>query len=206
MITNDEILTLDEAAKMLKVSRPTMYRKIKSGEIPAKKVGRGWRFLRSSLLNLLESQKKDKVDIPSSLACLDFKKIGSICKKYYIALCYIFGSQTTGEADKKSDIDIGVVFLPNVNLEKKLLLFTGLKDELVACVRVSEIDLIFLQDIGPLVQEQAILGECIYSVSDFFKTRYEDRVATEAMDFRFFQRRFDKEMAEDIKKGGFFAA
>ena len=43
----DDILTTKEACEYLKVSRPTYLKCIADGKIKAKKVGRGWRVLRS---------------------------------------------------------------------------------------------------------------------------------------------------------------
>jgi len=45
----DDILTTKEACEYLKVSRPTYLKCIADGKIKAKKVGRGWRALRSEL-------------------------------------------------------------------------------------------------------------------------------------------------------------
>jgi excisionase family DNA binding protein len=45
----DDILTTKEACEYLKVSRPTYLKCIAAGKIRAKKVGRGWRVLRSEL-------------------------------------------------------------------------------------------------------------------------------------------------------------
>ena len=45
----DDILTTKEACEYLKVSRPTYLKCIAAGKIKAKKVGRGWRALRSEL-------------------------------------------------------------------------------------------------------------------------------------------------------------
>lgn len=42
-----DILTVQEVAKMLGLSEVTIYRLAKKGEIPARKVGRSWRFSRS---------------------------------------------------------------------------------------------------------------------------------------------------------------
>ena len=47
---NDEVLTIEETAALLKVSETTVYQLTRSGELPARKVGREWRFLRSRLL------------------------------------------------------------------------------------------------------------------------------------------------------------
>ncbi len=48
-----DILTTKEACKYLKISRPTYLKCIASGEIKAKKVGRGWRALKSELKKFL---------------------------------------------------------------------------------------------------------------------------------------------------------
>ena len=48
-IDQDDILTTKEACEYLKVSRPTYLKCIADGKIKAKKVGRGWRALRSEL-------------------------------------------------------------------------------------------------------------------------------------------------------------
>jgi len=45
----DDILTTKEACEYLKISRPTYMKCIADGKIKAKKVGRGWRVLRSEL-------------------------------------------------------------------------------------------------------------------------------------------------------------
>ena len=44
-----EILTLAEAADLIRVSRKTLGEMARSGRVPAQKVGREWRFLRSAL-------------------------------------------------------------------------------------------------------------------------------------------------------------
>ncbi len=52
--TPDEVLTAEEAARLLKVSTKTVLRQARAGELPAAKVGRSWRFRRSQLLLFLE--------------------------------------------------------------------------------------------------------------------------------------------------------
>ncbi|MBO1436305.1 helix-turn-helix domain-containing protein [Meiothermus sp. CFH 77666] len=51
---NDEVLTLEETAHFLKVSDATVYQLARSGALPARKVGREWRFVRSRLMAWLE--------------------------------------------------------------------------------------------------------------------------------------------------------
>jgi len=52
---HDEVLTPDEVAAMLKVSKKTVLRQARLGDLPAGKVGRAWRFRRSELLEFLTS-------------------------------------------------------------------------------------------------------------------------------------------------------
>ena len=51
----DDVLTLEELATFLKVSETTTYSLVRSGELPGRKVGREWRFVRSQILAWLMS-------------------------------------------------------------------------------------------------------------------------------------------------------
>ena len=42
-----EVLTLDEAAKLLDLHPKVLQKKARDGEIPGSKLGSGWRFMRS---------------------------------------------------------------------------------------------------------------------------------------------------------------
>lgn len=48
-----EILNLDEASLFLRVGKKTLSNLAKKGGIPARKIGREWRFVKSVLLNWL---------------------------------------------------------------------------------------------------------------------------------------------------------
>lgn len=45
-----EVLTADEAARLLRVSTKTVLSLAREGVLPGEKVGRAWRFVRSDLL------------------------------------------------------------------------------------------------------------------------------------------------------------
>lgn len=51
------LLTIDEVTDRLRVSRSTFYRAVKSGELPAFKVGGGWRVDPRDLEALIQSRK-----------------------------------------------------------------------------------------------------------------------------------------------------
>ena len=51
---NDEILTLEEAGRLLKLSRSTLYGLAQRKKIPAYKIGKSWRFVKAFLMKWLE--------------------------------------------------------------------------------------------------------------------------------------------------------
>lgn len=52
----DVLLTFQEAAELLRVSRATMYRLLDSGQLVGHKVGRGWRFYKADVHRFVVSQ------------------------------------------------------------------------------------------------------------------------------------------------------
>lgn len=56
MSSEDDVLTADEAAALLRVSVKTLYRLVSDGRLPGRKVGRAWRFRRSDLMRYLQSR------------------------------------------------------------------------------------------------------------------------------------------------------
>jgi excisionase family DNA binding protein len=50
------LLTLEEAAALLRVSPNTVYKMCREGKIPAAKVGRQWRILETELANWLREE------------------------------------------------------------------------------------------------------------------------------------------------------
>jgi len=51
MSTNlDEIMNLDELVDYLKISKSTLYKLLRRGQLPGKKVGKQWRFHREMIV------------------------------------------------------------------------------------------------------------------------------------------------------------
>ena len=55
----ENLLTLKEVAKLLRLSPQTLYKMLEQGEIPAVKIGSQWRFDREQLRSWLESHGAD---------------------------------------------------------------------------------------------------------------------------------------------------
>ncbi len=67
-MASSEILTLSEAAGLIRVSRKTLGELARSQRVPAKKVGREWRFLRSALEAWLVGQDESTAADPAEAA------------------------------------------------------------------------------------------------------------------------------------------
>jgi excisionase family DNA binding protein len=59
---NIRLLTLSEAAQLLQVSTRTLHRMIRSGDLPALKVGGQWRLRETQLQQWLERRETSAVD------------------------------------------------------------------------------------------------------------------------------------------------
>jgi len=49
-----DVLTIEELAIYLKISKSTLYKLVREGKIPSQKVGRHWRFRKKSIDRWLE--------------------------------------------------------------------------------------------------------------------------------------------------------
>ena len=67
----DEVLTLEELAAYLKVSETTAYALVRSGELPGRKVGREWRFLRARVVEWLMQAGGDDMEQQSGVVQRD---------------------------------------------------------------------------------------------------------------------------------------
>ncbi|MFQ5853035.1 MAG: helix-turn-helix domain-containing protein [Candidatus Binatia bacterium] len=54
----NEIITPSQVAALLQLNVRTVYRLAQEGVIPGNKIGRGWRFKKSAILNLLSDNQR----------------------------------------------------------------------------------------------------------------------------------------------------
>lgn len=57
--TADEVMTTTEAMEYLKVSRKTLLKLVHQGQIPARKVGKDFRYLKSNLRIFLKGSDEE---------------------------------------------------------------------------------------------------------------------------------------------------
>ncbi|MFO1432663.1 MAG: helix-turn-helix domain-containing protein [Candidatus Competibacteraceae bacterium] len=52
-----DVLTIDELAVYLKISKSTLYKVVREGKIPSQKIGRHWRFRKGAIDRWLEETR-----------------------------------------------------------------------------------------------------------------------------------------------------
>lgn len=140
------------------------------------------------------------------------KRIKDICRKYNIALCYLFGSQQEigkdileGKkveiSDSEADIDFAVLFKKTP--ENALKTYACLSLEFQELVSPFKEDLLFLHEVDHLIQLEAIKGINIYSVNDRFREKYEEKVMMFASDELEIFKLNEKDLFEAIEDGYF---
>jgi excisionase family DNA binding protein len=61
---NADVLTIEELAVYLKISKSTLYKLVREGRIPSQKIGRHWRFRKGAIDHWLE---EIRANVPGSV-------------------------------------------------------------------------------------------------------------------------------------------
>ena len=62
-LPNEEVLTIVEVARFLRVPKSTVYKLARAGELPASKIGKHWRFLRQDIRTWVHQRSNQKEGI-----------------------------------------------------------------------------------------------------------------------------------------------
>ena len=136
------------------------------------------------------------------------KELRDICQKYNIALVYLFGSQKenslkllNGEKaeinDPLADIDVGIVFSQDIeSMPERHKVYSNLYNDLEDLFLPYHLDLVFLQECHSIFQTEALLGICVYNISEEFKDEYEMMILRRSADFKYVLDKYAEEALE----------
>ncbi|ACA58922.1 type VII toxin-antitoxin system MntA family adenylyltransferase antitoxin [Candidatus Desulforudis audaxviator] len=116
------------------------------------------------------------------------QKIVAFCQNQpAVTAAYLFGSQVKGNAGPLSDIDLAFLVEPTLISQRtypygyRAFLLT----ELISILKSTEIDLIILNEVPPLLQFQVIYhGEVLFSRSDKKRLAFHVKAFNEYQDMR----------------------
>ena len=136
------------------------------------------------------------------------EELREICQKYNIALVYLFGSQKenslkllNGEKvdikDHLADIDVGIVFIHSIEeIPERFKIYSNIYNDLEDLFLPYHLDLVFLQECHSIFQTEALLGICVYNISEEFKDEYEMMVLRRSADFKYVLDKYAEEALE----------
>ncbi len=75
-----------------------------------------------------------------------------------IASAYLFGSQNSGQTHRESDVDVAVLldWDRHPTRQKRFAMRVQLTSELIAALKLNDVDLVILNDVSPLFGRQVI--------------------------------------------------
>ncbi len=138
------------------------------------------------------------------------KELLKTCREYPILAVYLFGSmmqegsdfldnRIIENIDPLSDLDVGIVFLnPELNPTDKISLYKRLFAGFSDLFSPFNLDLVFLQETGVILQFDAINGMLIYSYDDDMRLDYEEKVIKLYQDWKPVYDLYVKEVLEAI--------
>lgn len=138
------------------------------------------------------------------------KLLKDICRRYDIALVYLFGSRKK-EAfrhlhgsevsinDPLADIDVGIVFCKDLPpAAERYNLFADIYNDLADLFKPFPVDLSFLEENHAVFQVEAVKGHCVFCIDSRFKENYEEMILRRAADFKPVLDLFLKEVLEEV--------
>jgi len=127
----------------------------------------------------------------------------SVCSDANIEFVVAFGSQTTGDSTRSSDIDLAVKFSDDLSdrerFEKQCFLSGDLQEEDTPFVDLSDIETLPLDVAHDAVTGQFVCGD--EDAFERFKSEIEERFAEQRDDLRRRQRAVIERIAEDGLRG-----
>jgi len=122
-----------------------------------------------------------------------------VLRKYGVSVCYLFGSQATGEAYPDSDVDLAVLFKDYQPVVHHLDYIAALEEELQQLVS-QKVQVICLQAVRDIALRFAITSSAkvVYSEDEDFRTDFEDVVIRDYLDFKPVLDRYYRELEEEI--------
>ena len=117
-----EWMKVNQVAQYLQLSTMMIYKLAQTGQLPASKIGRVWRFDRQAVDDWVRSNRLKESEIPfqkgAREALEDFVKLVKKEFSENLSQVLIFGSHARGEATEESDLDLLVVLKKPFNYEE----------------------------------------------------------------------------------------
>ncbi len=124
-----------------------------------------------------------------------------LCQEHGINVIYLFNVQPPVCRPGEEETRVGVLFADPKKAEAAAAVQPILLRALGDVFGADRIGVTFLQQAGPLLQNQGIRGRLMYLADDAQRAEFEERVVRDYADFAFEMRLFDEDAAGEERGG-----
>lgn len=124
----------------------------------------------------------------------------NLFKQLGVELVIVFGSQITGNAHSKSDVDIGIVF-NNAQKRKKdpVEVYGSLHEDFTKVFKLRHIDIVYLTEVSLALQYKAIRdGVVLYESNQSSFADYKENVLKKYFDFKYVEDIFNEAITKTV--------
>jgi predicted nucleotidyltransferase len=109
--------------------------------------------------------------------------LNEIFERHGVVLAYLYGSQARGDAGPLSDVDVGVLFVPDVPEDQRFQRVLRLIGELGSLFRQDRVYVVDLAEASPLLSHRVYRdGQLLYCLDDADRVRFETRALRSYVD------------------------
>jgi hypothetical protein len=118
-----------------------------------------------------------------SIEQLKSERVSDLLADNGVLLAYVFGSQARGEAGPLSDVDVAVLFAPNLNKTDRFRRVIAVANELSVILQRDDVQVIDLNDASPLLRHRVYYdGQALFCPDDAVRVRFETTALRDYVD------------------------
>ena len=126
---------------------------------------------------------------------IDVAAIAVVMERHPVVCAYLFGSQASGRTSPLSDVDVAVLLEPGV--EAPSLVQADIASDLMLALRRSDVDVVVLGAVAPLLAHRAIsTGRLVFCRDDAARVRFEVATRRQYFDTQPLRDRQDRALLE----------
>lgn len=104
---------------------------------------------------------------------LQTNEVADLLKQHDVVLAYLYGSQARGEAGVLSDVDVAVLFAPELSKQTRFWQLLNLSNDLGTLLQRDDVQVVDLAEATPLLRHRVYYdGHLLYCPDDAVRVKF----------------------------------
>jgi len=139
----------------------------------------------------------------SKIVAIDQNELENLFSQYPVIVAYLYGSVARNESGPLSDVDMAILLEDTLSKQERFDLRLRLTVELVSRLKMSQVDLIVLNDAPVYLQFEVIkANQVLYCRDEIARIRYEAKTMSFYLDRKYYDERHSQILLEQIISEG----